>query len=382
MTPAQLVEFVEGLARIAASGGGPKALAAHLAEVADAGVLVEDADWRHLAAAGDVPLPATGRPSANSAQAHEGLTIPIAAGQAQFGWLSFVPRNAADTETYAVAARLCACAIAVELARDQAGGRGRRRTFWERLIARTYHDVISAREDAIARGILLASHYVAIALEPDVTDEEHGAAQLADVRAVASAVFRASDAELGMIDRGATLIVLVPATREIDVENAKTAAVLLPKTAAKKKPGLRVSGGTSPPAALLEVHRGVEQAEAALAIARRVYGGGRVSPYEDLGVYPLLYSGASVEALKTSASNVLAPLRDYDDKHQTELERTLRLYFDTGQNVKTTAMELNVHRHTVFYRLRQINDITGRSLESAHDQLTLRLAIAIDELHK
>jgi purine catabolism regulator len=74
-------------------------------------------------------------------------------------------------------------------------------------------------------------------------------------------------------------------------------------------------------------------------------------------------------------------LRAYDEKHQTELERTLRLYFATGQNVKTAAADLNVHRHTVFYRLRQIAEISGRSLESAHDQLTLRLAIAIDALH-
>ena len=81
------------------------------------------------------------------------------------------------------------------------------------------------------------------------------------------------------------------------------------------------------------------------------------------------------------ARTVLAPLRAYDEKHQTELERTLSLYFSTGQNVKTTASELNVHRHTVFYRLRQINEICGRSLESAHDQLTLRLAIAINALH-
>jgi sugar diacid utilization regulator len=378
MTPAQIVEFVEGLGRIAASGGGPKALAAYLAETAGAGVLVEDADWRHLAAAGDVPLPPSGR------EFKEGNLVPICAGQTQFGWLTIVPRNAKSPKEfrYAEAARLCASAIAVELARDRAGGRGRRRTFWERLIARTYHDVISAREDATARGIALASHYVVVALEPDVTDEEHGASQLADVRAVASTVFRAGDAELGMIDRGATLIVVVPASREIDVENAKTAATLLPKSAAKKKPGLRVSGGTSSVVALLDVHEGVDRAEAALAITRRIFGGGRVTPYEDLGVYPLLYSGANVKSLIDSAASVLAPLRIYDEKHQTELEKTLRLYFEGGQNVKTTASQLNVHRHTVFYRLRQINDITGRSLESAHDQLTLRLAIAIDELHK
>jgi PucR family transcriptional regulator, purine catabolism regulatory protein len=112
-----------------------------------------------------------------------------------------------------------------------------------------------------------------------------------------------------------------------------------------------------------------------------VYGSGHVAAYEDLGAYPLLYHGGSASDLQALAHTVLAPLRDYDEKHQTELERTLALYFSTGQNVKTTAGELNVHRHTVFYRLRQISEISGRTLENPHDQLTLRLAIAIDALH-
>jgi DNA-binding PucR family transcriptional regulator len=73
-------------------------------------------------------------------------------------------------------------------------------------------------------------------------------------------------------------------------------------------------------------------------------------------------------------------LRAYDDKHQTELVRTLRLFFDVGQNIKVAAAQLNVHRHTVFYRLRQIGEIGRLDLDSPHDQLTLRAAIAIDAL--
>ena len=74
-------------------------------------------------------------------------------------------------------------------------------------------------------------------------------------------------------------------------------------------------------------------------------------------------------------------LRAYDEKHQTELIRTLRLYFEVGQNVKTAAAQLNVHRHTVFYRLRQIDEIGGNTLDDPHDQLTLRAALAIDALN-
>jgi sugar diacid utilization regulator len=371
MTPDQIVEFAEALARVAASGGGAKALATLLAERTGAGVLVEDAEWRPLATAGKGSLPATAR-GLNGDRAR---TVPIRAGDAGFGYLSIVGTAATPYDELLPALRLAAVSLAVELARDSSGSRGRKRAFWERLIAREYADSGSAREDAGARGIALATHYLCVALEADAE------APADELRALAAETFRSGDAELALLERGAALVALVPATREVDAENARTAAHLLPKAAAKRNMPLRLSGGVSGVVPLLDAPEAVAQAEAALAISRRIYGGGRIASYDELGAYPLLYSGAGAAQLRAFSEQTLAPLRAYDEKHQTELERTLRLYFSTGQNVKTAAAELNVHRHTVFYRLRQITEISGRSLESAHDQLTLRLAIAIDALH-
>jgi DNA-binding PucR family transcriptional regulator len=378
MTAEEIVVFAEGLSRVAASGGGAKALAAYLAERTQTGVLVEDAEWKRVTGAGSTQLPASSR-DASATQ-----TLPISAGSTTLGYLSiFAPNSKAPAhpEHVATLLRLTAAAIAVELAREHDGGRGRRRTFWERLVARAYHDPIAARDDAAARGITCASQYVAVVLEPDVTDEANAAAQVAELRAMATEAFRAGDADLGVLERAALLVLLVPATREVDAENVRTAATLLPKTLAKRKSTVRITGGVGSVEGLLSAARSVEHAEAALTISRTIYGPGHVSVYDDLGAYPLLLHGASADVLRAFSQRVLAPLRAYDEKHQTELERTLRLYFSTGQNVKTAAADLNVHRHTVFYRLRQIADISGRSLESAHDQLTLRLAIAIDALH-
>ncbi|MFZ0683891.1 MAG: helix-turn-helix domain-containing protein, partial [Candidatus Cybelea sp.] len=167
----------------------------------------------------------------------------------------------------------------------------------------------------------------------------------------------------------------------VDAANAKTAACFLPRTAARRKSQLRISGGVGTVEAATALARSEATAAAALTIGRRLFGSAHVAAYEDLGAYSLLYEGADAQRLRAFAAGVLAPLRSYDEKHQTELERTLKLYFNVGQNVKTASLSLNVHRHTVFYRLRQIGEITSRTLESPHDQLTLRMAIAIDELH-
>ncbi|MBV8284529.1 MAG: helix-turn-helix domain-containing protein [Candidatus Eremiobacteraeota bacterium] len=374
MTPEAIVEFAEGLARIAASGGGAKALAAHLAETIHTGVLIEDSQWHHLAAAGPGATPPSARHAPDRAQ-------PIMAGTVQVGWLSIgeAHRELAHDAVHLV--RLTASAVGVELARNGETGRGRRRIFWERLVGRTYHDTTAARDDAAARGVVIAPAYVAVALEAESEPGGDSAADRAELRAVAAEAFRGGDADVGFFERSAALLVFVPAVREIDASNARTAATLLPKSAAKRAAHLRLSGGIGRVESLLSAYQSVESAEAALAIGRRVFGPGRVVAYDDLGAYPLLYEGADVDRLKRFAEATLAPLRAYDEKHQTELARTLALYFAVGQNVKTAAERLSVHRHTVFYRLRQIGEICGRSLESPHDQLTLRLAVAIDVLH-
>lgn len=388
MTADELISFAEELARAAAAGGGCKALADLLARRGRVGVLVEDADWRHVTAAGGAHLPSTvrpllqtGRPErayAGLANGHAGRTLAIGTGEKRLGQLSVFGAGDLDALEYLV--RLTAGAIGVELAREQGGQPARRRAFWEHLATQTYVDTSAVRDDAAARGVTLATHYVAIALEPEVSDEQTAAAEQKALRDAAMQTFRSGDAEAGLWERGTTLFFFVPAVREIDAANARTATSLLARSLTKKHPHLRVGGGVGARVPFIELHESAAQARAALTISRRLYGAGRVGVHDELGAYPLLLSGADAPALREFATRTLAPLRAYDEKHQTELEKTLRLYFAAGENVKTAAGQLSVHRHTVFYRLRQIGEICGCKLDDPHDQLTLRMAMAIDAL--
>ena len=86
MRPEEIVAFAEALARITASGGGPKALAAHLAQAVSGGVLLEDAQWRHLAAAGSHQVPPSARSVVESGA--EGKVLRVNSGDLHVGWLS------------------------------------------------------------------------------------------------------------------------------------------------------------------------------------------------------------------------------------------------------------------------------------------------------
>lgn len=256
------------------------------------------------------------------------------------------------------------------------------RSFWERLLAGDYRDFADARDAASASSITLAQRYVAISLEAAVAPDDDAAAAIAALRAAAARAFHEGHGGAAILERGAELLILAPAQRDVDAGNARTAAELLPRTVAKTAPQTRFCGGIGLPAPAAEVRASAAQAQTARTIGTRAYGIGRTIAYEDVAAYVLLLEGADSARLAAFASDVLEPLRAYDEKHQTELERTLRLYFGIGQNVKTAAAELHVHRQTVFYRLRQIGDICSRSLDDAHDQLTLRMALAIDALQR
>jgi sugar diacid utilization regulator len=389
----ELLSFADALARAAATGGGPKALCAQLAQTLEAAVLLEDAEWRHLAlvGVGTSTLPSSVRDLvARAGEAGEdgvavvapgdrsGRSFPVRAGETTLGWLTVWDAPPGRSAL----ARLCANLIAVELARESTGSRGRRRSFWERLLSKAYDDPSEARDDAAARGISLASHYVAVAVEAEGLDETVAAQRNAEIRKVASDVLGGrGGGELVSLERGGGFVWLVPSALEVDAANARTAATMLPRSLSKAKIEAKIVGGVGRRADVANVAASVDDAREALLIARRIFGGGRVLAYEELGAYPLLLRGGlSREDMYRFAQSVLEPLRAYDEKHQTELVRTLRLFFDVGQNIKVAAAEMNVHRHTIFYRLRQIGDIGGFDLDSPHDQLTLRMAMALDAL--
>lgn len=388
--------FAEELSKIACTGGGVKALATHLGTRVDAAVLVEDAEWRHLAlaATGGRAVPPSARDFVAQGRGepggivnfhmpggNEGVAVPIRAGESVLGRLSLIAEREASADDLTLA-RLTASTIAVELSREQGGGKNRRKSFWDRLLARAYEDPIEARDDATSRGIVLAPGYVAIAIEAEGLDESSATAKHADLRRICLDALRTPGGEVVVIERGSGFVFLCPAALEVDAANARTAAGLIPKTVGKTLGTVKLVGGIGRHADAIDAARTVEEAREALFVTRRLFGGGRVVAYDDLGIYPLLLrGGATREDWRNLSSRILSQLRAYDAKHQTDLLRTLRLYFDVGENVKTAAAELNVHRHTVFYRLRQIAEISSLNLASAHDQLTLRAAMAVDALH-
>ena len=83
----------------------------------------------------------------------------------------------------------------------------------------------------------------------------------------------------------------------------------------------------------------------------------------------------ALERSEELAEHVLGPLTEYDRNHPTALVRTLAVLLCNNRSPSATAEQLFIHRQTLVYRMRRIEELTGRSLSSTEDVVELWLAL-------
>jgi purine catabolism regulator len=75
------------------------------------------------------------------------------------------------------------------------------------------------------------------------------------------------------------------------------------------------------------------------------------------------------------AQAMLEPLLSYDARHGSELVQTLRVYLASDRNVGSSAEQLFVHRNTLRYRLRQVEELLGPDIWTTRRVTNLWLAL-------
>ena len=106
----------------------------------------------------------------------------------------------------------------------------------------------------------------------------------------------------------------------------------------------------------------------------------RVASYRDLGAFQLILSLQDDEALRLYCDSVLGPLEDASGEYGDELIRSLETYIEQNGQWEKAARELFCHRHTLRYRIRRVEQLTGRDLSKAQDRIEFWLALRAREL--
>lgn len=150
------------------------------------------------------------------------------------------------------------------------------------------------------------------------------------------------------------------------------------RTAAADRPRSRVMAGGGSFVTFDRLSQGVREARYALKICQTE--GREQAEFGDLGTYQLLLSLQDPDALGTFASSVLGPLDEYDRRNGGELVDSLRAFLEHNARWEDAAGKLYVHRHTLRYRMRKVQELTGRSLSSATDRMEFLLALRARDL--
>ncbi|QNP69885.1 PucR family transcriptional regulator [Streptomyces roseirectus] len=161
-----------------------------------------------------------------------------------------------------------------------------------------------------------------------------------------------------VVDDGAALAETVEYAAEVETDRTAEGHDLL----------IGLSGPAGPSTAAV----GRKQAEQALSVARRR---GRAFVEHDRlasgSVLPLLAD----DAVKAFAEGLLRALYEHDATGRGDLVASLRAWLSRHGQWDSAAADLGVHRHTLRYRMRRVEEILGRSLDDPDVRMELWLAL-------
>jgi DNA-binding PucR family transcriptional regulator len=405
----------ERLERVVLSQRGLDALAATLATLVGAAILVFDARGQPLAqrafrraldpeavsAVRDELDERRRRPGPAGAflPSHAGLTdrsmaLPVAAdgGNGPAGqrlpaaWLVAVKDTGPLTDFDRLTLHQAVTIVALELLRGRVAGDTERRLAGDVLAALVDGELTGSELERRLEPFGLAERVSTI-----VVQRPHGGrGSPSPVEDALTLALREEATPALVASAGAFTCGLVDAGEEDEL--FALAGRVAARIAAGAAPGLRV--GVGRPVAGAEARRSFHEARCAVeAVALGADDGDRdrngsgtghdsvhVATYRDLGSFQLLLSLQEDEALRLFCDSILGPIEAGEGHYGGELMRSLEAFIEENGQWERAAKRLFCHRHTLRYRIRRVEELTGRDLHSARDRIEFWLALRGREL--
>ncbi len=356
------------------SGAGLPEVVRAAARALDASLSVSDAAGATLAVAARSPADERSLQNGTS-----GVTsVALRLGETSVGQLRMRTR----AEPGPSVLRLVTTLIASEVERAHAPGRASAEAAGDFLRAVVQRE-ITGREEILERarelGLELAdgASVIVARAHPQVPTEEGwrtrvlGAAERG-ARAVASRSIAGLSERDGSV--GAEVLLLVPGA---DEALARRAGEAILRELEAGLGGYTFALGRSRVAEdPADLGRAVNEA----LLAANVVEGGTEQPvlaFDETGAYRLLLSAMSEdpEELRRFYAETVEPLVAYDEQYETDLIQTLETFLDADGNVAGTAQRMFTHRHTIYYRLDRVRELSGLDVSSSDGREKLSLGL-------
>jgi sugar diacid utilization regulator len=356
------------------SGAGLPEVVRAAARALEASLAVSDAWGATLAVAARSPA----EERALLSQGDGVTSIPLRVADTVVGRLHM----RAKKEPSASMRRLLATMIASEVERVRAPERASESAaadFLRALLARelTDRDELLARAGELALDLQEGACMIVARAHPQAPTDEGWRGRVRAVaergaRAAANRSIAALSEREGIL--GAEVLLLVPgvdepaATRAADGVLREMEAGLAGFTFALGRSRITEDAADLP--------RAASEALLAANVAQGAADGTALA-FEQTGAYRLLLSTMSENPaeLQRFYGETVEPLVAYDEQYETELVRTLEAFLEADGNVAGTAQRLFTHRHTIYYRLERVRELSGHDVSSSDGREKLSLGL-------
>ncbi len=104
--------------------------------------------------------------------------------------------------------------------------------------------------------------------------------------------------------------------------------------------------------------------------------------FEEMGIYKVLSNSGIKNELEIFFNEILEPLMVYDARKDTELIKTLQVYYKCNGNLKKMSEMLFTHYNTILYRLGRIQEIIKKDLEKEEDRYAIQTALKVHKIFR
>lgn len=128
------------------------------------------------------------------------------------------------------------------------------------------------------------------------------------------------------------------------------------------------------------LHKSYNLALKAMKLQMRRGIKGEAAIFKEMGVYRTLMAIEDMEIAKEYYNELLEKIVRYDELNKTKYVEFLKIYFKEAGSAANTAEALYMHRNTVNYKLRKIEEILDCDLTDFDTKVELYLALKLSEL--
>ena len=105
-----------------------------------------------------------------------------------------------------------------------------------------------------------------------------------------------------------------------------------------------------------------------------------ITKYKDIGIYGLLFSIPNRTVLENYYSEVLGKINN--DNKDNNLIEILETYLNENCNITVTAEKLFLHRNTLKYKIKKIEELLNCDLHNFNDCIKVKIALYINKVLK